>query len=184
MSKSRHNSRTKQTSTIEIRANTETYLLCMFQRLVSSEPRDFRPSDRMTDWQTGRLPYASADAHRGITSKLAIPAHRKADQSTDDLEMQQNTAYATISSSNPQQHDEYECLQWETAIVNTHTHTHTSNTHTHTLVTHTHTSNTHTIFSNLLSVVERCAWKVVNFKTIHIQQWWSERTAHALPLID
>ena len=57
VSKSRHNSRTKlqnQTSTIEIQVNTETYVLCMFQRLVSSEPWDFRPSHRMTNWQTDR----------------------------------------------------------------------------------------------------------------------------------
>ena len=45
------------------------------------------------------------------TSKLATPSHRKADLSNDELEMQQNTAYATISSQNPQQHNDYECLQ-------------------------------------------------------------------------
>ena len=66
VSKSRHSSRTKlqnQTSTIEIRANTETYLLCMFQRLVSGEPRDFPLSmtDRQADY---RMPLAHA--HRGI----------------------------------------------------------------------------------------------------------------------
>ena len=35
-------------------------------------------------------------------SKPDTRAHRKADLSTDELEMQQNTAYATISSPNPQ----------------------------------------------------------------------------------
>ena len=48
------------------------------------------------------------------SSKLATPdtgAHRKADLSTDELEMQQNSAYATTSFPNPQQHDDYECLQ-------------------------------------------------------------------------
>ena len=60
--KPRHNSRTKlriQISHIHNRDNIEFYLYCKFQSLIFSVRRRNRVTDRLNEWQTTRLQYAS-----------------------------------------------------------------------------------------------------------------------------
>ena len=70
VSKSRHNSRTNlrtKVLSMQIRANIDISLHCLFQRLVFSERREMLvtdrqtdgQTDRQTDGQTARLQYAS-----------------------------------------------------------------------------------------------------------------------------
>ena len=79
MSKPRHNSRTKlciELSLIHNRDNVELYLHCKFQSSPFSVRRKNGVTDRLTEWQTTRLQYASwlrPPRHKNAPLVLVMP---------------------------------------------------------------------------------------------------------------